>query len=239
MSHQPLAPSPFEDPSNPFQDPSITLALNSGNRVVEEAETEDVPLTDYNATSFHHVSDNRDPFGSTTTLENTKSYNNSAQVPQQQNSEFNAREEALRQKERELADRERNLEAERQRLGNKSRGGLNNFPPCFPILYLNIVDEIPTQHQQTVMWLYREWLLFLITLGFNFFACLWVLFSHPPSITSAPTNMGVALTELFTHTLASFFLWYRPVYNAYMKDNSLYYCEYLGLEEGLQQWMDD
>ncbi|OAD04732.1 hypothetical protein MUCCIDRAFT_155691 [Mucor lusitanicus CBS 277.49] len=79
------------------------------------------------------------------------------------------------------------------------------------------------QHQTTVLWLYREWLLFLVTLVMNFFACLWILFSHPASVTSAPTNMGVALTELFTHTLASFFLWYRPVYNAYMKDNSMYF----------------
>ncbi|KAG2198071.1 hypothetical protein INT47_011906 [Mucor saturninus] len=215
MSHKPLESSPFEDPSNPFQDPSITSALNS-SRAVEEAsfrQSEDVPLHD---TSFHHVSDNRDPFGSSTTV-------NKGYTPPPANDEFQAREEALRQKERELADRERDLE-ERQRTGGFR--GANNFPPCFPILYLNIVTEIPAQHQQTVMWLYREWLLFLITLLFNFFACLYVLFSHPDSVNSAPTDMGIALTELFTHTLASFFLWYRPVYNAYMKDTSLYYYFY-------------
>lgn len=223
MSHQPLATSPFEDPSNPFQDPSITSALNSQNRV-EAAE--DVPLTDYNVTSFHHVSDNRDPFGSTTTLENTK--HTSPQSQQSGNTQFDAREEALRQKERELADRERDLEAERQRLGRAGATirGANNFPPCFPIIYLDILTEIPTQHQTIVLWIYRQWLLFEVTLIFNFFACLWVLFSHPASVTDAPTNMGVALTELFTHTLASFFLWYRPVYNAYMKENSLYYCKF-------------
>lgn len=201
--------NPFEDPSNPFQDPSITTALNS-SRIVETAD-EDVPLNDFNGTSFHHVSDNRDPFSSsTTTLNNTKT------------DDISAREQALLQKERELADRERDLEARSRQTRVR---GPNNFPPCFPILYLDIVSEIPPQHQRIVLWLYREWLLFLVTLVMNFFACLWILFQHPPSVTSAPTNMGVALTELFTHTLASFFLWYRPVYNAYMKDNSLYYCK--------------
>ncbi|KAI9478449.1 MAG: scamp family-domain-containing protein [Benjaminiella poitrasii] len=214
---------PFDDPSNPFQDPSITSALNSSRMVsnheeIEDVQDEDVPLNDFNATSFHHVSDNRDPFSnnSQSTLPATTP-NISALSP-----DFAAREEALRQKERELADRERDLEA-RQRATNNNTRPVNNFPPCFPIMYLDIVSEIPTQHQRTVMWLYREWLLFLVTLMMNFFACLWVLFSHPPSVTSAPTDMGIALTELFTHTLASFFLWYRPIYNAYMKENSLYY----------------
>lgn len=221
MSHQPLATSPFEDPSNPFQDPSITSALSS-NRVVEESysrDEQDVPLNDFNgSSSFHHVSDSRDPFG-------TPTDNKTMPPPQQQqqpDANLQAREEALRQKERELADRERDLE-QRQRSGGMR--GANNFPPCFPILYLNIVAEIPAQHQQRVLWLYREWLLFLVTLLINFFACLWVLFSHPEEIKGAPSSMGVALTELFTHTLASFFLWYRPVYNAYMKETSLYYCE--------------
>jgi hypothetical protein len=199
--------SPFEDPSNPFQDPSITSALNSSHRA--EENDQDVPLNDFNATSFHQVSDHADP-----------------PFPSSQQTDYTAREEALRQKERELADRERDLEQRQQRVLVR---GANNFPPCFPILYLDIVSEIPTQHQQRVLWLYREWLLFLVTLLMNFFACLWVLFSHPSSVTSAPTNMGVALTELFTHTLASFFLWYRPVYNAYMKDASLYYCKSLSL----------
>lgn len=216
MSHKPLESSPFEDPSNPFQDPSITSALSSG-RVVEEREDVNVPLNDFNGASFHHVSDDRDPFSSSS--DTLKLQNN----PPKQPTDIQAREEALRQKERELADRERDLE-QRQRTGGMR--GANNFPPCFPILYLNIVAEIPAQHQTRVLWLYREWLLFLVTLMFNFFACLWVLFSHPEEVKSAPTNMGIALTELFTHTLASFFLWYRPVYNAYMKETSLYYCKY-------------
>lgn len=208
-----MSKSPFEDPSNPFQDPSITSALNSSQKI-EDAAIEDIQLQD-EFTSFHHVSDNRDPYASqtTTTIDtaNTKQ------------DELKAKEEALRQKERELADRERDLE-NRQRNTTEMRGA-NNFPPCFPLMYLDISAEIPVEHQSTVWWIYREWLLFEITLVLNFVACLCVLFSHPSSVDFAPANMGIALTEMFTHTLASFFLWYRPVYNAYMKENSLYYCK--------------
>lgn len=191
MSHQ----SPFEDPANPFQDPSIATALNSQN--VEEGISESPQPSTFTETSFHHVSDNKDPYSSSD------------------------REEALRQKERELADRERELDERQRRAGQV--GGPSNFPPCFPIMYLDIGAEIPVQHQQTVWWLYREWLLFEVTLVINFIACLCLLFSHPDSVTSAPADLGISLTEMFTHTAASFFLWYRPVYNAYMKETSLYY----------------
>lgn len=200
-----MSKSPFEDPSNPFQDPSITSALNSSNKIEEPQELQD------EFTSFHHVSDTHDPY--------------SFQESSSTQDDLKSREEALRQKERELADRERELEdRQRQTQGMK---GTNNFPPCFPIMYLDITTEIPPEHQQTVWWIYREWLLFEVTLVLNFIACLCVLFSHPASVQYGPANMGIALTEMFTHTLASFFLWYRPVYNAYMKENSLYYCKYI------------
>ncbi|KAI8880476.1 scamp-domain-containing protein [Backusella circina FSU 941] len=209
MSHQ----SPFEDPANPFQDPSITNALNSQNVEESFSETSHEQTTkSFTETSFHHVSDNRDPYSSSTT--DLKADAATA-----------SREEALRQKERELAERERDLDERQRRAGQV--GGPNNFPPCFPIMYLDIPAEIPVQHQQTVWWIYREWLLFEITLVLNFIACLCVLFSHPDSVTSGPADVGIALTEMFTHTLASFFLWYRPVYNAYMKDTSLYYFLFL------------
>ncbi|KAG1472706.1 hypothetical protein G6F56_001379 [Rhizopus delemar] len=199
-----MSKSPFEDPSNPFQDPSITSALNSSNKIEEPQELQD------EFTSFHHVSDTHDPY--------------SFQESSSTQDDLKSREEALRQKERELADRERELEdRQRQTQGMK---GTNNFPPCFPIMYLDITTEIPPEHQQTVWWIYREWLLFEVTLVLNFIACLCVLFSHPASVQYGPANMGIALTEMFTHTLASFFLWYRPVYNAYMKENSLYYYFY-------------
>ncbi|KAI9306350.1 scamp family-domain-containing protein [Cunninghamella echinulata] len=217
--------SPFDDPSNPFEDPSITSALNSQQHhpsqhsyeLDQKTAVEDDLITD---TSFHQVNDTHDPYTSTSTT-SSPYHNNSSN----DNNDMKQREEQLKRKEQELADRERALE-ERQRR-NGAAGGPNNFPPCFPIMYLDIGAEIPSEHQSTVWWIYREWLLFEITLVLNFIACLCVLFSKPDSVNYAPTNMGVALTEMFTHTLASFFLWYRPVYNAYMKEVSLYYFFFL------------
>lgn len=215
--------SPFDDPANPFQDPSITQALNSTQQETFEVEPDPSSKQHHQHhdeyTSFQQYSDSsRDPFAleSTTTKTLISEPSNGSGSPS--SSDLEAREAALRQKERELAAREANLDI-------RQRPHANNFPPCFPIMYLDIPAEIPLEHQSTVWWLYREWLLFELTLVINFVACLCLLFSHPASVTSAPTDLGVALTEMFTHTLASFFLWYRPVYNAYMKEVSLYYCK--------------
>ncbi|KAI8979240.1 scamp family-domain-containing protein [Mycotypha africana] len=218
-------PNPFDDPSNPFEDPSITHALNSSSPIIVEEPSNDkqsedifsVPLYSFNDTSSQQAPTNHSPY-------NGHSSSSTAAFFDTSKDNLSTREEALKRKEQELADKERQLNQQREQLQQQRTRGANNFPPCFPIMYLDIVAEIPDQHQQTVLWFYREWLLFLVTLVLNFFASLWTLFSHPESVSnSAPTNMGVALTELFTHTLASFFLWYRPIYNAYMKDNSLYF----------------
>jgi hypothetical protein len=224
-------PNPFDDPSNPFEDPSITSALTS-NREEPAYQLETDPIH-ANSSSFAASTDDFtgatvrqfsapevDPFS---TVDSPYQHGSNASTPTPGQVSGNREEELLR-KERELEQRERDLEQRQRTLSRQGRQP-NNFPPCFPFLYLDISVEIPPQHQGVMNWLYREWLLFEVTLVMNFIACLCVLFSHPPSVTSAPTDMGVALTELFTHTAASFFLWYRPVYNAYMKEVSLYYCK--------------
>jgi len=222
-------PNPFDDPSNPFEDPSITSALTS-NREEPAYQLETDPIH-ANSSSFAASTDDFtgatvrqfsapevDPFS---TVDSPYQHGSNSSTPTPGQVSGNREEELLR-KERELEQRERDLEQRQRTLSRQGRQP-NNFPPCFPFLYLDISVEIPPQHQGVMNWLYREWLLFEVTLVMNFIACLCVLFSHPPSVTSAPTDMGVALTELFTHTAASFFLWYRPVYNAYMKEVSLYY----------------
>jgi hypothetical protein len=224
-------PNPFDDPSNPFEDPSITSALTS-HREEPAYQLETDPIH-ANSSSFAASTDDFsgatlkqfsaaevDPF-STSDSPYQQSSNVSTPTP---GALSGSREEELLRKERELEQRERDLEQRQQTINRQGRLP-NNFPPCFPFLYLDINVEIPPQHQGVMNWIYREWLLFEITLVMNFIAILCVLFSHPPSVTSAPTDMGVALTEMFTHTAASFFLWYRPVYNAYMKDVSLYFCK--------------
>lgn len=223
MAHQQA--NPFDDPSNPFQDPSITSALNSTRQDASLHLEQDGVNEHDNFTTVRQYQDNsHDPFEHDQkmlvddTQQGIVEGGSSSGSPG--GNDLQAREEALRQKERELAERE-------ARLGERQRPHANNFPPCFPIMYLDITTEIPLNHQSTVWWLYREWLWFELTLVLNFVACLCLLFSHPPSVTSAPTDLGIALTQMFTHSLASFFLWYRPVYNAYMKEVSLYYSKSL------------
>ncbi|KAF9938978.1 hypothetical protein BGZ65_011810 [Modicella reniformis] len=83
--------------------------------------------------------------------------------------------------------------------------------------------EIPKAHQSTVKFLYNLWLALLVTLGLNFLACMLMLFAGIPT---GGTDMGVALGYCFTITASSFLLWYRPIYNAFMKEMSMYYYFY-------------
>ncbi|KAI8377657.1 scamp family-domain-containing protein [Radiomyces spectabilis] len=215
---------PFGDPENPFQDPSITSALNSTQHDQTfhlDADSGHKDHQDFSGTSYQQYNEATDPFSSAYDQKTLVSPATEGLGTPRSTPDLQAKEEALRQRERELAERERALEARQQQ--QSSGRAINNFPPCFPFMYLNISVEIPLQHQWIVWWAYREWLLFEVTLVLNFIACLCVLFKHPASVQSAPTDLGVALTEMFTHTIASFFLWYRPVYNAYMKESSLYY----------------
>jgi hypothetical protein len=48
-------------------------------------------------------------------------------------------------------------------------------------------------------------------------------------IPNGAADMGVSLGYCFTITAASFLLWYRPIYNAFMKEMSMYYCKFAHL----------
>ncbi|KAF8936575.1 hypothetical protein BGZ52_000725, partial [Haplosporangium bisporale] len=84
----------------------------------------------------------------------------------------------------------------------------------------SIPAEIPKAHQATVRFLYNIWLALLGTLALNFLACLLMLIVGIPN---GAADLGVSLGYCFTITAASFLLWYRPVYNAFMKEMSMYY----------------
>lgn len=234
--------NPFADPSNPFEDPSITSALQSHSRTEPAYQLSDEPQhskvtdksaflqdNDYTSSSFSPYPQNSDLYSvsqqtipltaTSSSVPGPTSSSNDNALP---NSKLTAKEEELRRKERELEERERALQQRQENIGRRPG---NNFPPCFPVIYMDIHAEIPRESQEIVTWLYRSWLAFLVTIVWNCIACFFVLFSHPPSVTQGPADFGVSLTTVFTHSLLSFFLWYRPVYNAYMKEVSLYYCK--------------
>ena len=83
--------------------------------------------------------------------------------------------------------------------------------------------EIPEQHRSTVRQLYRLWLLVPLLLFWNFIACFSLLLSHASGVTTAATDFGGSITNFFLIGIASFYLWYRPVYNAFMKESSFYF----------------
>lgn len=128
-------------------------------------------------------------------------------------------EEELRRREEELERRERELNEQQEHI---KRHGRNNWPPFYPLIYHSIQDEIPDEHKVMVTNYYRIWLSLLALLLWNFISCLILLISHASGGTA---DLGASIGYCFTITAGSFLGWYRPVYNAFMKERSLYYCE--------------
>ncbi|KAI8867414.1 scamp-domain-containing protein, partial [Ramicandelaber brevisporus] len=136
------------------------------------------------------------------------------------------RERDLQQREQDLAARERQLREQQAAMGTAGARPANNFPPFYPVMYHNIDAEIPVHEQKTVRYLFRSWLILEATVVFNLISCFVLMVSHIEQNWTGTTDFGVSFTYLFTATFGSFFLWYRPVYNAYMKEKSLYYFIY-------------
>ncbi|PVU90363.1 hypothetical protein BB559_004656 [Furculomyces boomerangus] len=150
-------------------------------------------------------------------------------------------ESILLRRERELNERQKNLEAqarvleeerlEQQRESERLRtmaipSGFrpaNNFPPLFPLIYHNIDAEIPVHDRKAVRNIFREWLSLVVILIFNFITCTILMVSSPSNLTGASSGFISSLIYVITITPSSFFLWYRPVYNAYMKDSAIFY----------------
>ncbi|RKP38912.1 scamp family-domain-containing protein, partial [Dimargaris cristalligena] len=192
--------NPFDDAryevQDPFADPSINHALNSTQIAADDAHHH----ATVPAPSFH------DPSRSRT---------------ESQRMDF----AELQRREQELAQRELELQAQSEEI-RKSGRPPNNFPPFFPFIYMDIKAEIPAASQPVMQRMWWYWLFLEATLVFNCIAALVMLVSHAEGVTSAPTDFGVSFSYLFTVTLLSFFFWYRPLYNAYMKEKSLYYYFY-------------
>ncbi|KAG0306596.1 hypothetical protein BGZ98_002067 [Dissophora globulifera] len=201
--------NPFEHAeysSNPFEDSHQIQA--------------DVPLTEHTGkaevgqeyTSYTQYGDSQSSVYQTSTPANP------ADDPK-----LAAKAAELRRREEELAAREHDIRAAQAEADRIRTQGKNNFPKFYPLIYMSIPAEIPKAHQSTVRFLYNIWLALLGTLGLNFLACMLMLISGIPN---GAADMGVALGYCFTITAASFLLWYRPVYNAFMKEMSMYYYFY-------------
>ncbi|PPQ87969.1 hypothetical protein CVT25_001048, partial [Psilocybe cyanescens] len=127
----------------------------------------------------------------------------------------------------EIRRREQDLERREAELNNKAehirRHGRNNFPPFFPLIYHSINEEIPEASRPLITRLYQLWLVLFGTLIINFVACIFILIS---GASNGGSDLGASLGYFIFITPCSFLLWYRPIYNGYMKEQALYYYFY-------------
>ncbi|KAJ3114434.1 hypothetical protein HDU96_002104 [Phlyctochytrium bullatum] len=128
-----------------------------------------------------------------------------------------ARERELKKKEEELAKREAQLH-EAQRL---SQPRIPNFPFFWPVMHHNINLDIPPASRVTMRWIFRNWIFMLACLFANAVGCFSVMVAHVSGNTSAARDFGISIMYIIVIAIASFYLWYRPVYNAFMKDSSM------------------
>ncbi|VDB83043.1 unnamed protein product [Peniophora sp. CBMAI 1063] len=127
--------------------------------------------------------------------------------------ELDAREAELERRERELNQRQEHVR----------RFGRNNFPPFFPLIYHDINAEIPEGTRSVVLRLFQLWLVLAATLIINMVACIFILASGS---SDGGKDLGASIGYIFIIGPLSFLLWYRPIYNAYMKEQALYYYIY-------------
>jgi len=127
----------------------------------------------------------------------------------------------------ELAQRERDLERRETELAQKAdhikKHGRNNFPPFYPLIYHSISDEIPEASRPLVTRLFQLWLVLGATLLFNMVAGI-VTFAV--GAKDSGSGLGSSIGYFIFITPLSFLLWYRPIYNGYMKEQAMYYYIY-------------
>ncbi|KAI6045761.1 scamp family-domain-containing protein [Pisolithus marmoratus] len=123
----------------------------------------------------------------------------------------------LERRERDLHRREQELN---QRADHIRRHGRNNWPPFFPLIFHSIPEEIPEASRPLITRLYQLWLVLLATLIVNMIACIFLLVAGS---SDGGKDLGGSIGYLLLIAPLSFLLWYRPIYNGYMKEQALYY----------------
>lgn len=131
------------------------------------------------------------------------------------------REEALRRQDEELKRRQRELD-ERERRMDMGEGKAN-WPFFFPLIRHEIAD-LPATHQKTMKSMYYQWLALVVTLVVNLVACVLLLIAGS---SDGGKDTAAAGSYVGIITVTSFFLWYRPIYLGYAKENGLALFFYL------------
>ncbi|XP_049593371.1 secretory carrier-associated membrane protein 1 [Syngnathus scovelli] len=216
--------NPFTEPelSNPFQDPSVTLARQTSTAMAAGLE-EYNPFTDSKLTAMTSKPLSVAPGVSTqpAVMKPTEEPPVYSQPQAQEStggaSELLKRQEELERKAAELDRREREMQSL-----NVSGGRRNNWPPLpekFPVgpcFYHDITVDIPVEYQKTVKLMYYLWMFHTGTLLANLVGAL-AWFSVD---TGRGVDFGLAILWFLLFTPCSFVCWYRPVYGAFKSDSS-------------------
>ncbi|KAG0043620.1 hypothetical protein BGZ83_011207 [Gryganskiella cystojenkinii] len=203
--------------SNPFEhaDYSSTNPFEDANQIQADVPLHSTAKSEVEQEYTSYTQYGNDQFQTSTGTSSTQA---AAEDPK-----LAAKAAELKRREEELAAREQEIQAAQAEADRVRTQGKNNFPKFYPLIYMSIPAEIPKAHQATVRMLYNLWLALLVTLGLNFLACMLMLIAGLPN---GGADLGASLGYCFTITAASFLLWYRPVYNAFMKEMSMYYYFY-------------
>ncbi|SGZ22418.1 BQ5605_C022g09485 [Microbotryum silenes-dioicae] len=232
-----MSSNPFADPqhqqgmdSNPFADPTVQQGLHS---------------------SAHEYGEDADYEAATT--KTSAAATGSAPVDMQSRfQDLERREQELRSREAQLTAKAEHIRKVSWRFWDRRMGsrdgqtgrdghvacrgisshegagkhahGRNNWPPGpFPLIYHDINEEIPAEHQSTVLTLYRLWMFLILTLTVNLVAAILLLVSQA---NNGGADLAAGIMYLPVIGALSFFLWYRPAYNAYMKGSAMFFYMY-------------
>lgn len=92
-----------------------------------------------------------------------------------------------------------------------------------PLIFHDIDMEIPEDSKSTVLTLYRIWQFLILTLLVNLVAGILLLIS---GANNGGSDLGASIFYVPVIGILSFLMWYRPIYNAYMKESAVFYCTF-------------
>ena len=91
-----------------------------------------------------------------------------------------------------------------------------------PLIFHDIEMEIPEGSKSTVLTMYRIWMHLVIVLLLNMVTGVLLLIS---GANNGGSDLIASVVYVPVIGILSFLTWYRPVYNAYMKESAVFYCQ--------------
>ncbi|GBG61477.1 hypothetical protein CBR_g21821 [Chara braunii] len=211
--------NPFDDGSNPFDDPAVTAHTGGGGAA--SAPTYGAgSAPSYGTGSFYDTPGYQSRVvGVAPTAGKVPALSDSAtdEIP------LGGSSRDIKKKERELKAKEEELKKKEQELRKRESmtGGNNdkNWPACFPIVHHDIANDIPSNVQGIQWFAFLSYLGLVGCLVFNAFAILCGLFAKSTNFV----EFIFALIYLGTAVPLAWILWYKRLYNAMRKDSALTY----------------